>query len=425
MDNSFEHRLLIISNNVLSERNNNGKTIYSYIDRLPRASVAQLYFSTEKPEIDGYQYFQLSDTDVVKGALKQENRGRCIAAVEKGSTNVTVSGNVSVKNNFTRYLREVVWYNRWKSKQLLTWLDVFCPTAVLFVGGDCAFAYDICRFIVNRYNARLSLYITDDYVMPRRKEDLFGKIRRRLIRKQIKATLTNTSCFYTVSAPMQKAYKELFGVESKAIVNLTESLKLDDKGTVCQEKQLDMIYAGSLYYGRDAVLGKIAQAIEKYNNGSTGVKARLKIFTNTEPSTAAKAIFTIKDCCEYCGSLSKRELIEELNRSEILVFVESFDENQIEKTRYSLSTKVPEYMSVGKPILAVGPKGIGSMDYLEDVALCINALDEMDEKVELLLQSSEVREQYGEQSYDKYVRLHNKEKLQKNFLKNVLGAHEE
>ena len=52
-------RLLIISNNVLSETNNNGKTILSYFDTIPKEQVAQLYFSGECPQIEGYRYYQL------------------------------------------------------------------------------------------------------------------------------------------------------------------------------------------------------------------------------------------------------------------------------------------------------------------------------------------------------------------------------
>ena len=59
------HRLLIISNNVLSMTRSNGKVIMSYFDCLPKDMVRQLYFSSELPSIKGYQYYQISDKDII------------------------------------------------------------------------------------------------------------------------------------------------------------------------------------------------------------------------------------------------------------------------------------------------------------------------------------------------------------------------
>lgn len=414
MDIYKNERLLIISNNVLSTTKNNGKTIYSYINSLPTNCVAQLYFSSETPAIKGYSYYQLSDKDIVKGMFFPEKRGRCVAVLESQKRS---SSQVSFKyrGDFFRIAREGLWYKKWKSTQLLEWLDEINPTVVFFVAGDSCFAYDIFRYVVKRYTARAALYITDDYIMPRRKEQLIGKIRRILIKKKIVQSLSVTDAFFTISRIMREEYRRILGRDSYTIVNLTEALKLDIQ---CKkEDNIVLLYAGSLYYGRDAILGKIAAAIKKYNDGAGDSKALLKVYTNTEPDNSAKEKFVVEGACEYCGSLSKDELQVALNKASILVFVESFDEDQKEKTKCSLSTKVPEYLSVGKPILAVGPKDIGSIEYLADVACCAFCVTELQDKLVHLLNNRSEWELMAQNALKKYELFHDREKTQAEFLK--------
>lgn len=418
MEQYKNERLLIISNNVLSTTRNNGKTIYSYIDALPREQVAQLYFHAERPTIEGYSYYQITDKDIIRGMLSPEKRGRSVEA----SKVMPIAGGVSNskrRSSFFRLAREILWYRKWKSKRLLAWLDDFSPSAVFFVAGDSEFAYDIYRFVINRYHPKASMYITDDYIMPRSKETFLQKQRRKRIKAKIMNALTVTQNFLTVSPIMQTEYLKVFGRESRTIVNLSESLRMEQVQS--QTEKLVLLYAGSLYYGRDAVLGKIATAIAEFNKKSTMQKAVLKVYTNSEPDQQSKERFVVEGASEYAGSLTKEELKLALNQADVLVFVESFDKEQIEKTRYSLSTKVPEYLSVGKPILTVGPRHIGSVEHLLDVSCCVNDLNDLKERLFVLLGDAFVRQELAQAALEKYDRCHDKETLQNEFMHSLFG----
>lgn len=415
-----KNRLLIISNNVLSDIRNNGKTILSYIDSLPKSIVKQLYLSEEKPSVVGYEYFQLSDKDVLRGMFCRKKRGRVAQATETVGMLATQKPAIKNRTNLFRQIREWIWWKKWKSPQLLRWLDEYKPTAVFFVGGDCCFAYEICRFIVKRYNARLSLYITDDYVMPRKKESIIGAHRRRAIKGQIRKTLALSSAFFTVSNPMRIAYREEFGCDSDLIVNLTEPLK-DDEIKRENDAPLTLSYIGSIYYGRDETLAAIARAIQEHNQNTQGRKALLKVFTIQPPEKHICDKVFIDGASEYGSALDREGVKRQLNESDILVFVESFNDSEIEKTKYSLSTKVTEYMSVCKPIFAVGPKQVGSMDYLSDVAMCVYSSAEIKEQLSNLLQREDLQKSYAEKAYQKYTKYHDKATIQKSFVEKVLG----
>ena len=420
MESTKKGRLLIISNIVLSTTNSNGKTILSYFDSLYFDSVRQLYFSEENPEILEYEYYKLSDKDVIKSKFTLASRGKAIKK-HQGNNNSCIQSKRKVKKygDLVRLLREIIWIGNWKSKELITWLDEFDPTTIFFVGGDSCFAYRICIYIKKRYNARLSLYITDDYVMPRIYDSIIGKLRRRIIRNYFLKCLKNADVFFTISEPMRRAYEKEFGRKSFLAVNMVDSLK--DNSIKRNQDKITLIYAGSLYYGRDIVLNKLSLAIEKYKRQNNQRKIELKVFTNNFLDNNEKKKISGGKSTKFYESIKKEELKVQLNRADILVFVESFERKQIEKTKYSLSTKVPEYLSLHKPILAIGPMEIGSIQYLKDVSQCVSDESQIFEKLRELLDSEYLQSKISDLAEKKYCRYNMKQTVQERFLKEVFG----
>lgn len=417
-------RLLIISNNVLSYTNNNGKTILSFIDGVKDLKVAQLYFSGEIPRVKKYRYYQMSDRDIINGMIDSSLRGKPVSAVEDMAVQDDYGiRNTVGRNEFTLTVREMIWWRKWKSKRLIAWLDSFKPDAVLFVAGDSIFAYSICDYIQKRFDCRLSVYVTDDYIMPRKDETLLHLIRRNIIKKNLCNVLKRASVFFTISEPMRLAYKKELNKDSYIALNMIEDLH--DSSYEKKEKEIILSYAGSFYYGRSKVLGMLAKAISEYNKQNNVCPAKLMIYSNQNPSKSIMKELVIAGASQYGGSLLPEQLKERLNTSDILVFVESFDSYQIEKVKYSLSTKVPEYMSVGKPILAIGPKGIGSIDYLKDVSLSCSSPKRIKISINELVGNDNLRMKLAIMAREKYRVKHNRVALQKDFIKHVVGSFED
>ncbi len=417
-------RLLIISNNVLSQTNNNGKTILSYIDGLDKNKVRQLYFNNEQPTIEGYEYFRITNRDVFRAKFYNKPSGEkidcilCPAKKEDNNTKKIQQGLKLPRNVITCSIRNWLWGNSWISSDLLDWLDTFKPTTIFFLGGDTLFAYDICMFIWKRYKCRLALYITDDYIMPRKKEKCLNKIYRNKVKNKMQKCLKEADIFFTVSEPMRVAYKKTFNRDSTIIVNMSPLLKREEY----QEKHenVHLIYTGSLYYGRENVIGLVSKAIRYYNLNNKQ-KIYLDIYTNRIPDMNKANKLKLNKYVRYKGHLDSEGLIKKLNCADILLFVESFEEKYVEKTKFSLSTKVTEYLSIGKPILAIGPKNIGSMKYLEDVAMCVNSSKDIYEKLVALSTSCKMQSYFAYEAEKKYLNNLNKLYLQKKFEDRLFG----
>lgn len=416
-------RLLIISNNVLSQTNNNGKTILSYIDGLDPNNVRQLYFNNEQPTIRGYEYFRITNQDVFRAKIFKQPSGGKIDCILNFSPNNTTTKGIEHKfklprNVITCSIRNWLWRKSWLSKDLLDWLDSFIPTTIFFLGGDTLFSYDVCMFIWKRYKCRLALYITDDYIMARNNEKCLNRIYRSQVLNKMKKCLEVADIFFTVSEPMRVAYKKVFNKDSTIIVNMPPLLKRKEYQE--EHENVQLIYTGSLYYGREEVIGLVSKAIKKHNLNSNR-KIYLNIYTNCTLDIRVAKKLQLNNYVHYKGHLDPESLIKELNCADILLFVESFENKNIEKTKFSLSTKVTEYISVGKPILAIGPKNIGSMDYLENIAFCVNSSEDIFEKLVEISTSREMQSHYAHAAEIKYLNELNKSYLQKKFENKLFG----
>lgn len=404
--------ILIISNNAISDTNNNGKTIGSIFADYPEKKVRQLYFNSEKPtgkKINSF--FRITDREMLDSFLrKSDSAGNEQQNLIESENSNNAKSSIQ-RNNTTRIIREIVWKNsNWKSQELSNWLNEFSPDVIFFVAGDTGFTYDIVFSIKNKYNTKLITYITDDYILPRKTVNLFWWIRRNSIFNKMKKAINQSELLLTISPKMKKVYSEIFNKNSTVVSNMTNSLSLTNNKFE-DKNYIKLIYAGGLHYNRYQVLEKLGKAILNINNHTSisDPKIKLFIYTNQIPEKKVLNKINVAGASQYKGSLKFDELVTELNDSDILVHVESFDVKSIESTKLSLSTKIGEYLSLGKPILAIGPENIASMEYLNNVAYCINNQEHIKEGLNELLFDKELKKKLSNIAKNKYQTIINQE----------------
>ena len=64
------------------------------------------------------------------------------------------------------------------------------------------------------------------------------------------------------------------------------------------------------------------------------------------------------------GFVQGREFEEAFQAAELLLHVESFDSQMIDKVKHSVSTKIADSLASGIPLLAYGPGGLSSIEHL-------------------------------------------------------------
>ena len=96
-----------------------------------------------------------------------------------------------------------------------------------------------------------------------------------------------------------------------------------------------------------------------------------------------------------------------MEETDVLVHVESFDAYCKAKTSLSISTKIPEYLSSKRLILAIGPDDIASMEYLKNVAYCINSENVITQGLIEIMQDEYLRDQLIDNAINLYNTKHN------------------
>ena len=148
---------------------------------------------------------------------------------------------------------------------------------------------------------------------------------------------------------------------------------------------IKFIYAGNLLYGRDEILSKVAKAIQKCNKDDD--KAYLEIYTATTITDELKNELDIPNCSTIMGRKEYEKIKEIENDAEYVIHVESFEKENIEKVRYSFSTKIIDCMQCGSVLIGIGPQEIASIKYIKTVpgAHVIDKIEDIDNRIELLI----------------------------------------
>lgn len=422
-------RVLIISNNSLSETNNNGKTLGSFFKNFKVENIAQLYFSSEVPSSPVCNnYFRISDLDIIQSVVSSiDTCGKIMINNESGNNLLTETMSSNIRNifknsQFVRLVREVFWiWGKWENSTLNEWLENFSPEVIFLCAGDSLFAYRITEYIHKKFNCKLTIYITDDYILPRKTLNPFWWIRRNLILSNLKDMLQRTDLFVTISEKMRSVYFKYLGKDSIIALNMTDSFK-DNSISKINDGIIRFIYTGGLHFRRYETLALLAKAIEKINQRNDTVhKLKLCIYSNTLPSKKILRKLNIPGASEYCGSLNPYDLKKELNLSDIPVHVESFSRRSIESTRLSISTKIPEYLSLSKPVLAIGPIQVASMEYLSKVAYCITDISEIEAKLHEFVNNERLQKELALLAYESYLENNLSSKVCEFFENEIIG----
>ncbi|MDQ0155367.1 hypothetical protein [Robertmurraya andreesenii] len=370
-------RVLVISHNAFSSTLNNGKTFSSIFSSWPKEKIAQLYFQNEIPNFSVcHNFFKITDVSILRS--KKENIGERVKgnnikihSHEQSRTILFIKQNKWSAFNF---LRDVLWSsNKWNNQKLQDWLDEYAPEVIFFVGGESTFSYKIANQIASKFSIPIYLYYTDDYLTPAYSLDLFQWINWIRLKRVLKKTLRNVNKVFVIGDDMGKEYANKLRKPCITIMNAIDierflSARVPTSAEENNHSNIKMAYFGGMHLNRWKSLKAIGSACA-YISEAEGINISLSIYSNQLPD---KKIFTSLNngtSLKYMGSVTENEIIDEMQKYDVLVHVESFDRKMKQKTRLSISTKIPEYLASGKTILAMGPSDISSIKYLKKLDL--------------------------------------------------------
>jgi hypothetical protein len=145
---------------------------------------------------------------------------------------------------------------------------------------------------------------------------------------------------------------------NRPCVTVGNSVDLDDytragQGAAHHGPELVMRYVGGLHLGRDQVLSVLAEVLD--GESLDDRKWTLELFVPDHDRGRAGRMAERFRSVVHGGSLAPSEVPGRLVTADALVFLESELPGITNFTRLSVSTKVPQYLASGRPLLVMGP----------------------------------------------------------------------
>ncbi len=242
----------------------------------------------------------------------------------------------------------------------------FRPELVYFSGLSLRYlrlAVDLSR----HYDVPMAVLHMDDW-MEREKRQLgrfLGSYWFSQIVKYMTLAARRSLASTTNSPGLARVVTGMTGCEHKPANNCCADLMKGADADGGKANPIPVItYAGAMnpeLQGASLVI--LSRAVAELN--AEGTKVRLDIYTPWEFAALANEI-QIPNAVHYRGQAGRHELADIYLRSDFLVTTTSFDVRDLVLFRHSLSTKLSEYLCVGKPVISVGHLSWHLHEYVQE-----------------------------------------------------------
>lgn len=416
-------KVLIISRGVWDDTKGTSSTLTNIFQDYNADKLAHIYMDTAKPNTKCCKcFFQISEFSLVRKLYKWNTKiGFKIDT--NSSNNDSVEESIAAREDETMkyvrshrsvwlsFAREVLWcFNGWKSKELRQFIKDFNPDVVWMDGCPVPCVNRLYRYVLKIAKKPAVIFMQDDvYTYESCDSLLTSKFYKWLLRRQVRRVVEKCDDMFVASPKMKKEYDAIFGFDSTFIA---KSMKLEqaEKTNTEIHNPIKLVYLGQVIYGRIYSLIAIAEALEKIN--ADGVKIQLYIYTNNPIGEDEKKQLLVKNSVFLMPPVPYTEVPRIMTENDVLVFVESFEPRFCNVARLSFSTKICDYLTGNKCILAIGPTNIAPIEYFkdEDAAIVATTKEEIIMAINKLSDKSVV-EQYIIKARECLVRNHNRENM--------------
>ena len=411
---------------------NSSYTFSSLFSSLDEYVLSNIYIRDDLPnDACCSKYFQISENKVIKSILKRNiKNGREV----KNGTSITKSDTLTInqqkelyskhRNRFyytKKIIREILWAMApWKSKELDQFLEKVKPDVVIFSMEGYIHFNNICRYVLKKTKAKGIGYFWDDnFTYKQRPKNIGYKFFRFFQRKSLKKLAKKTNAFWAISQKTKKEADCFFGIDCEVLPKPAERnilMDLESKQSITMP--IKMMYAGNLMIGRMDTIRVIAEVFSKINRDE--IKICLDIYTTTEiPLDLQNYGYGLI----FHKSIPQNEVLRLQQQSDILLFVEDIIGQDRKVARLSFSTKIPDYLSSGKCVFAVGDDDTAPMEYFrnEKIAICAGNFDEIYTQINRIVNQPNILKKYGKAAYECAIRNHSKSNVQSIIKKTING----
>ena len=163
MEKQSYKRVLILSNECLSVRTANGRTLDNFFVGYPKEGLAQFSLQSVSPDFDRCEkYFCVSDGEALNAFLKGKKVGKRLTPEQEAAPAASCKSHS--RTALTMMLRNLAWNSgRWRKGGFSQFVRDFDPQVILVQAGDCGFMLRLARKLAKQYEIPLVVYNSEGY----------------------------------------------------------------------------------------------------------------------------------------------------------------------------------------------------------------------------------------------------------------------
>lgn len=401
-------KILIVSASSWSNQNSLGNTLSNWFEDWEDCEFAFMYAREAQPENKCCdKYYTVTLLDIIHNFYRPWKIGQCFDSKLSRKNSVASQQETKAMNSYSGFKRKLAYFiadtlydtKVWLNKKTKSFIHDFNPDITFLFCLPDAYDYHIVKYIKTTTDSKIVEFVADDVFGQSFADNSLLNLR---YRKRIPKLLKMADKIYGASEQLCDAYEKTFDINISPLYKgctLSEPIQ-----TV--NSPLRILYAGNLYFGRAETLSRLVEVASKIN--SSDIKIELSIYSNSYISEEVRKRLNGRGCTLYPAK-PYSEIKNLMNSSDIVLHVESFEEEQIQSVRYSFSTKIIDCLQSGAVMLAIGPKGIASIEFpkripgaivIDDLSLLEQNLCSIVENAESLINKAKMLNNFAQQKFE-------------------------
>lgn len=359
------------------------------------------------------RYYQILERDVMKSVFKRPMKVGRQVYVDSCMPEIGVKQPVREKKSagyggllsFGKrhhwqvlfWARELAWkLGRINYEGLMEFINDFKPDIFFLPYSNVFYTNRIALYIKSHYDFPMVMEMAMDHYTLKRVSwspffwlDRFGK------RRQIRRLVRHSEMIFVISKKLKEELESHLNIPCRVLY------KTPDKDRSAEAYKgnpgtIKFLFTGNILSNRWKSLALLVKALKSQNYG------HLDVYTANPINKAIDKALNVEGFSMIHPPVSQDEVIKLQNEADILVHAEAFDRYNKSLVRCAISTKIMDYLSVGRCILAIGPSDISSIEYLSEnnVALTANSEKELEGVIKRIKQYPSLISEYAQRGRD-------------------------
>lgn len=368
----------MLSQNPWRKDNSFGNTYSNIFGKMEDIEIAHIYTLNGKPDFEKNvtRYYHIKEEDVIKSFFSSRQDRPVGKEIDIQDFEESKKTYKKQKGSFYSralffgknhhwillfWAREIAWkYGNINYKGIIDFVNDFNPDIIFLPFGNIYNTNRIALYIKEQTGLPMVMHMAmDHYSLKRVSFNPLFWIDRFLKRRMIRALSKKTEVIYCISKRLKNELEASLKVPCKVLYKIPENKRSCEPYNVIH-KPIQFLYTGNIYANRWKVLALLANSLKQMQFG------HLDIYTANPITKRIGESLNIEGFAKIHEPVSQDEVIRLQNKADVLVHVESFDVSNRLLVRCAISTKIMDYLSVGRTILAIGPANIDSIDFLRE-----------------------------------------------------------